>query len=77
MNSAANNKQSFIDEVGNFESAEAPDFENEYTIPNEFKQLWTYQDENGNSHDNAFLLALPVITIMIGGLGFVVFGRMK
>lgn len=77
LNSAANNKQSFIDEVGNFESAEAPDFENEYTIPNEFKQLWTYKDEAGNSHDNAFLLALPVITIMIGGLGFVVFGRMK
>lgn len=71
------NYQAQIDSVVNADGGSTPEFENEYTMANEFNSLWTYKDTSGNTQQNTFLIALPIITITIGGLAYVVFGRMK
>lgn len=73
--SIANQDKQYLDSIYQMAENSMPNLDNVHSMPDYFDGLWQYEDEDGLKWNNPLLFAMPIISLTIGILSFIVFGR--
>ena len=74
---AADANQQVINSVAAYGDVSIPNLDNVHSLPDDFSELWNYTDQDGLSWVNPILYAMPILTLTVGGLAYIVFGRAR
>lgn len=73
----ADANQQVINSVAAYGDVSIPSLENVHSMPDDFSELWNYTDQDGLSWINPLLYAMPILTLTVGALAYIVFGRAR
>ena len=74
---AADANQQVINSVAGYGDVSIRSLDNTHSLPDDFSGLWNYTDSDGFTWNNTLLFAMPVTTLMIGALAYIIFGKQK
>lgn len=74
---AADANQQTINSVAGYGDVSLPSLDNVHSMPDDFSELWNYTDQDGLSWINPLLYAMPILTLTVGALAYIVFGRAR
>ena len=74
---AADANQQVINSVAAYGDVSIPNLDNVHSMPDDFSELWNYTDQDGLSWVNPILYAMPILTLTVGALAYIVFGRAR
>ena len=75
--SIAHEDHQYLDSITRNADVSLPSLDNQYSMPDDFGQLWNYTDRDGFTWPNYLLIGMPVLTLTVGILSYIVFGKAK
>ena len=65
----------YIDSIARSAEMSLPNLDNQHALDSSFNDVWFYTDEDGLKWSNPLLFAMPIVTLTIGVLSYIIFGK--
>lgn len=65
----------YIDSIARSAEMSLPNLDNQHALDSSFNDLWYYTDDSGLKWSNPLLFAMPIVTLTIGVLSYIIFGK--
>ena len=65
----------YIDSIARSAELSLPNLDNQHSLDSSFNDVWFYTDEDGLKWPNSLLFAMPIVTLTIGVLSYIIFGK--
>ena len=65
----------YIDSIARSAEMSLPNLDNQHALDSSFNDVWYYTDEDGLKWSNPLLFAMPIVTLTIGVLSYIIFGK--